>query len=48
MGVVLFCLVGGALTYYVVNIAGGPEEPVLQEEAATESEARLNLGVGRG
>ncbi len=48
VGVVLFCLVGGALTYYIVNIAGGPEEPVVEEEATTETEARLNLGLARG
>ena len=46
--VVVFCLVGGALTYYMVNIAGGPEEAVVEEEATIETEARLNLDLGRG
>ena len=44
LGVVLFCLVGGAVTYYLVNGGGGAEEEVVEEEQSSNTGPR---GAGR-
>jgi protein tyrosine kinase modulator len=48
MGVVFFCLAGGILTYLFVNGGGGTSDTAIEEEAPSETEARFDLGVGRG
>ena len=48
VAVVLFCLVGGILTYVFVNGTGGSSDAVIEQPASTETEARVDLGLGRG
>jgi succinoglycan biosynthesis transport protein ExoP len=49
VGIVLLCLVGGVLTYWIVNGDSGATALEVEESAPAEAnEARFDLGVGRG
>jgi len=49
-GVVVFCLIGGVVTYLIVNGGGAVEEAVVDDEAPIEgdTQARADTWLGRG
>ena len=48
VGVVVFCIIGAVVTYWVVNGGGGAPAEEVEEVAPGETEARANFGLGRG